>query len=78
MEPSRGAITATNVCTGSPHLFGNAQINADVLLASACLPLMHQAIEVDVDAYWDVFVARLAPGFSSAIALARAIKKGLL
>jgi predicted patatin/cPLA2 family phospholipase len=57
---------------------GNAQINADVLLASACLPLMHQAIEVDGDAYWDVFVVSLPPGFSSAIPLARATKKGLL
>jgi predicted patatin/cPLA2 family phospholipase len=56
---------------------GNAQINADVLLASACLPLMHQAIEIDGDAYWDVFVASLPPGFS-AIPLARAIKKSFL
>jgi hypothetical protein len=38
---------------------------------------MHQAIEIDGDAYWDVFVASLPPGFS-AIPLARAIKKSFL
>jgi hypothetical protein len=40
--------------------------------------MMHRAIEIDGDAYWDLFVASLPPGFSSAIPLARAIKKGLL
>jgi predicted acylesterase/phospholipase RssA len=34
-------------------MFRNEQIHADVLLASACLPLMHQAVEIDGDAYWD-------------------------
>jgi hypothetical protein len=34
------AITATNVRTRSPHVFRNAQINADVLLVFACLSLM--------------------------------------
>jgi hypothetical protein len=38
--------------------------------------MMHRAIEIDGDAYWDLFV--VPPGFSSAIPLARAIKKGLL
>jgi NTE family protein len=46
-------INATNVRTGLPRIFRNAELSADVILASACLPLMHQAIEIDGDAYWD-------------------------
>ncbi len=46
-------ITATNVRTGRGHIFRNAQITPDVLLASACLPTMFRAVEIDGDAYWD-------------------------
>jgi NTE family protein len=46
-------INATNVRTGLPRVFRNAELSADVVLASACLPLMHQAIEIDGDPYWD-------------------------
>jgi NTE family protein len=46
-------ITATNVRTGRGRIFRNAQITADVLLASACLPTMFQAIEIDGEPYWD-------------------------
>ncbi len=43
--PIRLFITATNVRTGRGRIFRNAEITADVLLASACLPTMFQAIE---------------------------------
>ena len=46
-------ITATNVRTGRGHIFRNAEITPDVLLASACLPTMFRAVEIDGDAYWD-------------------------
>jgi NTE family protein len=46
-------ITATNVRTGRGRVFRNAEITADVLLASACLPTMFQAIEIDGEPYWD-------------------------
>jgi NTE family protein len=46
-------ITATNVRTGRGKVFKNAVITPDVLLASACLPTMFQAIEIDGEAYWD-------------------------
>jgi NTE family protein len=46
-------ITATNVRTGRPHVFRNNTVTPDVLLASACLPTMFQAIEIDGDPYWD-------------------------
>jgi NTE family protein len=46
-------ITATNVRTGRGRVFRNTEINADVLLASACLPMMFRAVEIDGDPYWD-------------------------
>lgn len=52
-SPIKLFITATNVRTGRGRVFRNAEITADVLLASACLPTMFQAIEIDGDAYWD-------------------------
>jgi NTE family protein len=41
------------VRTGRGHIFRNPDITADVLLASACLPTMFRAIEIDGEAYWD-------------------------
>src|SRR5262249_17566169 len=46
-------ITATNVTTGRGRVFRNAEITPDVLLASACLPTLFQAIEIDGAPYWD-------------------------
>jgi NTE family protein len=46
-------IGATNVRTGRRRVFDNNELSPDVLLASACLPLMFQAIVIDGEAYWD-------------------------
>src|SRR5262245_39391299 len=46
-------VTATNVHTGRGRIFRNAELTADVLLASACLPTMFQAIEINGEPYWD-------------------------
>jgi NTE family protein len=46
-------VTATNVRTGRGHIFRNADITPDVLLASACLPTLFQAVEIDGEPYWD-------------------------
>ncbi|MFZ0123639.1 MAG: patatin-like phospholipase family protein, partial [Xanthobacteraceae bacterium] len=51
--PIKLFITATNVRTGRGHVFRNDAITPDVLLASACLPTMFQAIEIDGEPYWD-------------------------
>jgi NTE family protein len=51
--PIRLFITATNVRTGRGRIFRNKEITADVLLASACLPTMFKAIEIDGEPYWD-------------------------
>ena len=46
-------IPATNVETGEPRIFKGDDITVDVLLASACLPFMYQAVEIDGVPYWD-------------------------
>ncbi len=46
-------ITATSVRTGRGRIFRNAEITADGLLASACLPTMFRAVDIDGEAYWD-------------------------
>jgi len=52
-SPIKLFVTATNVRTGRGHVFRNADLTPDVLLASACLPTLFQAIEIDGEAYWD-------------------------
>ncbi len=51
--PIKLFVTATNVRTGRGRIFRNADLTPDVLLASACLPTMFQAVEIDGEAYWD-------------------------
>src|SRR5712671_1436538 len=51
--PTKLFITATNVRTGRGHVFRNNAVTPDVLLASACLPTMFQAVEIDGEPYWD-------------------------
>lgn len=46
-------VTATNVRTGRGRIFRNAEMTPEVLLASACLPTMFQAVEIDGEHYWD-------------------------
>src|SRR5215831_2670081 len=52
-SPIKLFITATNVATGRARVFRNREITPEVLIASACLPTMFQAIEIDGEAYWD-------------------------
>jgi len=46
-------VTATNVHTGRGRVFRNAELTPEVLMASACLPTMFQAVEIDGEPYWD-------------------------
>jgi NTE family protein len=46
-------VTATNVNTGRLRIFPHDKITADAILASACLPLLFQAVEIDGVPYWD-------------------------
>jgi NTE family protein len=52
-SPIKLFVTATRVRTGRGRIFRNPEITADVLLASACLPTMFRAIEIDGESYWD-------------------------
>ncbi|UWU89852.1 patatin-like phospholipase family protein [Bradyrhizobium sp. CB1015] len=46
-------IAATRIRDGQQQIFGNEAITADVALASTCPPLVHCAVEIDGEAYWD-------------------------
>ena len=46
-------VGATRVRTGTLRLFVNRELTSDALLASACLPTLHHAIEIDGEPYWD-------------------------
>jgi NTE family protein len=46
-------VSATNVHTGRLRLFPREKITADVVMASAALPFMFQAVEIDEVPYWD-------------------------
>ena len=46
-------LGATRVRDGSLRILTNAELTVDAVLASACLPLLHHAIELDGEPYWD-------------------------
>lgn len=46
-------LTATNVRTGTARVFTQPDITVDTILASAALPSLFQAVEIDGDPYWD-------------------------
>ncbi len=46
-------IAATNLRTGRARIFRSPELSTDVVLASACLPQMHQAVTIEGEAYWD-------------------------
>lgn len=52
-ECSKLFLSATNVRTGKVKVFINKEITTDVVLASACLPFLFQAVEIGGEHYWD-------------------------
>jgi NTE family protein len=52
-SPIKLFVTATNVHSGRGRVFRNNELSPEVLLASACLPTLFQAVEIDGEAYWD-------------------------
>lgn len=46
-------ISATNVHSGRLRVFKREEINADVVMASAALPLVFRAVEIEGEPYWD-------------------------
>ncbi|WP_238291498.1 patatin-like phospholipase family protein [Methylobacterium longum] len=46
-------VSATDILTGAPRLFSGAEVTLDALMASACLPELFDAVEIDGRRYWD-------------------------
>jgi NTE family protein len=46
-------LAATNVRNGKIRIFENGEMNTERVLASACLPTIFQAVEVDGEHYWN-------------------------
>jgi NTE family protein len=51
--PVKLFLSATNVRTGKVKVFAGKEISVDAVMASACLPTMFHAVEIDGEAYWD-------------------------
>jgi NTE family protein len=51
--PLKIFVAATAVQTGRPRIFSGAELSIDALLASACLPQLFKAVQIDGEPYWD-------------------------
>jgi NTE family protein len=52
-SPVELLIAATHVATGQARLFRRHEVTVETVLASACLPTLHHAVEIDGESYWD-------------------------
>ena len=46
-------VCATHVRTGKGEIFTGARLTVDAIMASACLPQLYQAVEIEGERYWD-------------------------
>ncbi len=46
-------VAATAVTTGKAEIFSGKRLTADAVMASACLPTVFQAVEIEGEHYWD-------------------------
>lgn len=46
-------VTATQVRTGRARIFSRGAVTVDAVMASACLPQISRAVEIDGEPYWD-------------------------
>lgn len=51
--PMRLYVAATQANSGRLRLFRRHELSVDAVLASACLPTLHHAVEIDGEPYWD-------------------------
>jgi NTE family protein len=63
-------IAATHANTGRLRLFGTAELTADAVLASACLPTLQPPVMIDGEPYWD-------GGYSANPALFPLVRSGI-
>ncbi len=52
-SPIKLFVAATNANSGKLRLFHTHELSTDTILASACLPTVHRAVEIDGEPYWD-------------------------
>lgn len=52
-SPFKLFVGATHASSGKLRIFREHELTVDALLASACLPKIHHAVEIDGEAYWD-------------------------
>lgn len=53
LNPPKLFVCATNVKTCEARVFGHEEITAKAILASACLPYLYDAVEINGEHYWD-------------------------
>ncbi len=46
-------VASTRVTSGKMTVFQNAELSIEALLASACVPSLHHAVEIEGESYWD-------------------------
>jgi NTE family protein len=46
-------VCATHVLTAKRRVFTNAELSVDTILAAACRPYVHPAVEIEGEYYWD-------------------------
>ena len=46
-------VVATRVSTGKAEVFSGKRLTADAVMASACLPTVFRAVEIEADHFWD-------------------------
>ena len=46
-------VSATSVSSGRLRVFRREELDAERVMASACLPMLFQAVQIDGEAYWD-------------------------
>lgn len=51
--PVKLFVSATNVWTGKARIFETAELRPEHVMASACLPTIFRAVEIDGEPYWD-------------------------
>ena len=51
--PLKVFVSATHVATGRAVVFSGPRLDGSAVLASACLPQLFKAVEIDGQAYWD-------------------------
>ena len=52
-SPFKLFVAATHVNSGRLRIFREHELRIDMLLASACLPRLHRAVDIDGEPYWD-------------------------